>query len=123
MAKTLKISVKSGSTIGDLLDEIFEKNLNQFQLLHGRGLSSPFSSGYIKATEYPWLMPRIILKISILDLRKKCATLLNRSNRQPLLALGYPPSSNQNLPRAGRKCRGHDISQSRLGPGISNPSR
>ncbi|KAF5015694.1 hypothetical protein F66182_12880 [Fusarium sp. NRRL 66182] len=38
MAKTLKISVKSGSTIGDLLDEIFEKNLNQFQLLHGRGL-------------------------------------------------------------------------------------
>lgn len=38
MAKTFKISVRSGSTIGDLLDEIFEKNLNKFQLLHGRGL-------------------------------------------------------------------------------------
>lgn len=43
MAKTLRISVRSGSTIGDLLDEIFEKNLNQFQLLHGRGSYS--SSG------------------------------------------------------------------------------
>jgi hypothetical protein len=41
MAKTFKISVRSGSTIGDLIDEIFEKNLNKFQLLHGRGLCSP----------------------------------------------------------------------------------
>ncbi|GAM39565.1 hypothetical protein TCE0_034f11216 [Talaromyces pinophilus] len=37
MAKTFKISVSSGSTIGDLIDEIFEKNLNQYQFWHGRG--------------------------------------------------------------------------------------
>lgn len=37
MAKTLKVSVRSHTTIGGLMDEIFARNLNQFQLFRGRG--------------------------------------------------------------------------------------
>ncbi|EED19600.1 hypothetical protein TSTA_028820 [Talaromyces stipitatus ATCC 10500] len=37
MAKTFKISIVVDSTIGDLVEVLFDNNLNKYQLLHGRG--------------------------------------------------------------------------------------